>query len=81
MNGIATKGKFIRQKCYIMEKDGLLKVTCAGLPDDLYSQVTFDNFKEGFTAHGKLTYKHVIGGVKLIETDYTIKSDIFIDKK
>lgn len=26
-------------------------------------------------AHGKLTFKHVKGGVKLVETDYTIKDE------
>ena len=71
----ATKGKFIRQKCYIEEIEGSLKITCAGLPQNCYDQVTWDNFKEGFTAHGKLTYKYVKGGVKLIETDFTIKEE------
>ena len=49
------------------------KITCAGLPERCYDQVTWNNFQEGFTAHGKLTYKYVKGGVKLIETDFTIK--------
>lgn len=52
-----------------------LDITCAGLPERCYNQVTWNNFKEGFTAHGKLTYKYVKGGVKLIETDFTIKKD------
>lgn len=83
MKVLQENGKFIRQKCYIEEiwnekkKIYEMKITCAGLPDNCYSQVTWDNFKEGFTAHGKLTYKYVKGGVKLIETDFTIKeSDI-----
>lgn len=71
----ATRGKFVRQKCYIEEIDGKIKITCAGLPDRCYDQVTWDNFKEGFTAHGKLTYKYVKGGVKLVETDFTIKEE------
>lgn len=50
-----------------------MNITCAGLPERCYDQVTWDNFKEGFTAHGKLTYKYVKGGVKLVETDFTIK--------
>lgn len=74
-NGFATKAKFIRQKCYIEELDGKMKITCAGLPENCYSQVTWENFKEGFTAHGKLTYKYLKGGVKLVETDFTIKED------
>ena len=71
--GTAQRGKFVRQKCYIEEIDGKIKITCAGLPERCYDQVTWDNFKEGFTAHGKLTYKYVKGGVKLVETDFTIK--------
>ena len=73
--GTAQKGKFVRQKCYIEEIDGKIKITCAGLPENCYDQVTWDNFKEGFTAHGKLTYKYVKGGVKLVETDFTIKEE------
>lgn len=76
--GIATKGKFIRQKCYLEEINGSMIITCAGLPQNCYNQVTWENFKEGFTAHGKLTYKYVKGGVKLIETDYTIKESNII---
>ena len=71
--GTAQRGKFVRQKCYIEEIEGKIKITCAGLPERCYDQVTWDNFKEGFTAHGKLTYKYVKGGVKLVETDFTIK--------
>ena len=74
--GFATKAKFVRQKCYIEELEGKMKITCAGLPDNCYNQVTWENFKEGFTAHGKLTYKYVKGGVKLVETDFTIKEDM-----
>lgn len=29
--------------------------------------------------HGKLIYKNVKGGVKLVETDYTIKSEKIIN--
>lgn len=50
-----------------------MKITCAGLPEQCYSQVKWNNFKEGFTAYGKLTYKYVKGGVKLIETNFTLK--------
>ena len=71
--GIAEKGKWIRQKCYLEQINGEINITCAGLPKNCYSQVEWDNFKVGFTAHGKLTFKHVVGGVKLVETDFTIK--------
>lgn len=73
-----SKAKFIRQKTYLEIIDGEMKITCAGMPPSIYSKVTFDNFKVGFTSKGgKLTYKHIKGGVKLVETDFTIKGNIF----
>lgn len=33
------------------------------------------NLKQVLLVHGKLTFKHVKGGVKLVETDFTIKED------
>ena len=71
--GIATKGKWIRQKCYLEEIDGKMHITCAGMPKSCYSQVEWNKFKVGFTCGGKLTFKHVKGGVKLVETEFTIK--------
>ena len=74
-----TKAKFIRQKCYIEQFDDELNVTIAGFPKDLSNLITFDNFKIGFTTENiktdkkKLTYKHVKGGVMLVDTDFTIK--------
>lgn len=53
--------------------DSLLNITCAGLPDKCYSQVTFENFKEGAVYSGKLVPLHVNGGVVLHELDFTIK--------
>lgn len=75
------RGKFLRQKAYIEEDyEGKLNVTVAGLPKKLGKYVTFDNFKVGFSLlasdtsiEHKLTYKHVDGGVMLVETDFTIK--------
>ena len=67
--------KFVRQKTYIKLIDNKIHITCAGMPKSCYDFVTWENFKEGFTCGGKLIYKHVIGGVKLVETDFTIKSD------
>ena len=52
-----------------------INITCAGLPKNCYSQVKWNEFKEGFTASGKLTFKHVKGGVILVETDFTIKEE------
>ena len=67
--------KFIRQKTYLKKIDNEIHITCAGLPASCYDFVTWENFKEGFSCGGKLVYKQVIGGVKLVETDFTIKKD------
>ena len=79
------RGKYLRQKCYIeLGYDDKLNVTVAGLPKKLAPLVTFDNFKVGFTTEQfsdeqvketgrKLTFKHVKGGVLLVDTDFTIK--------
>lgn len=49
------------------------KITCAGLPERCYPQVTWENFKIGKAYNGKLTFSHVNGGVVLKEVDFTIK--------
>lgn len=51
--GFATRGKFIRQKCYLEMIDGKLKITCAGMPERCYENVTWDAFKTGFTCSRK----------------------------
>lgn len=56
-----------------------MNITCSGMPKNCYSQVDWEKFKTGFTCSGKLTFKHVIGGVKLIETDFTIKEEKVIN--
>ncbi len=70
-----TKARFVRQKCYLELIDEEVKITCAGMPKECYKYVEWEKFKEGFTCGGKLTFKHVKGGVKLVETDFTIKHD------
>ena len=70
-----TKARFVRQKTYLEMIDGEVKITCAGMPKECYKYVEWEKFKEGFTCGGKLMFKHVRGGVKLVETDFTIKSD------
>lgn len=75
------RGKFIRQKCYIEEDyEDKVNVTVAGLPKKLGKYINFDNFEAGFSVlasegdkEHKLTYKHVKGGVMLVDTDFTIK--------
>ena len=70
-----SKARFVRQKTYLEMIDGEIKITCAGMPKECYKYVEWDKFKEGFTCGGKNMFKHVKGGVKLVETDFTIKSD------
>ena len=69
------RAKFIRQKTYLEEMDGEINITCAGMPQRCYDQVTWENFKEGLKVDGKLTFTHVKGGVILKETEFTIKED------
>lgn len=83
--GVKFKGKNIKDKKYIKQKDKRtiksfckfrkIKITCAGMPSTCYGFVTWDNFKTGFTCSGKLTFKHLKGGVKLVGTDFTIKEE------
>ena len=75
-----SKARFVRQKCYLEEIEGKMNITCAGMPKTCYSQVEWSKFKTGFTAGGKLTFKHVKGGVILVETDFTIKEEKLIKK-
>ena len=48
------------------------------MPKTCYNYVDWEEFKVGFTCPGKLTFKHVRGGVKLVETDFTIKEEELI---
>lgn len=77
----AVKGIYIRQKCYVeIDKDGKMNTTIAGLPKRLGKYITLENFKKGFSIKAseedkehKLAFKHVKGGVLLVDTDFTIK--------
>lgn len=72
------QAKYIKQKTYILKKlDDSIKIVCAGMPKDCFKHVEWEKFKEGFTCMGKLAYKHVKGGVKLIEEPFTIKREEF----
>jgi hypothetical protein len=64
---------FVRAKTYIEMVEGHMDVKCAGMPENVKKQVTFDNFHSGSTFHGKLVPKSVSGGVVLVESDFTIK--------
>lgn len=54
-----------------------IKITCAGLPKNCYKYVEWQKFKTGFKCSGKLTFKHVKGGVKLVDTEFTIMENTF----
>lgn len=47
--GIATRGKWVRQKCYLEEIEGNIEITCAGMPKTCYKYVEWEKFKTGFT--------------------------------
>ena len=53
--------------------EGKLNVTCAGMPANLHSQVTFENFMEGAKYGGKLRPVHTAGGIVLDETEFTVR--------
>jgi hypothetical protein len=80
--GTFDRARFLRPKTYIEEMDGELHVTCAGMPDNVKEQVTWDNFKrynenmllparDGHF-YGKLLPKQVAGGVVLQDTEFKI---------
>lgn len=48
-------------------------VTCAGMPDAVKEQVTYDNFCTGSTFWGKLRPKRVPGGIILEDSTFTMK--------
>lgn len=68
-----TRARFIRQKSYIEEIDGVLNITCAGMPDRCYKYVTWYNFHTGATYTGKLGMAHVNGGIVLKDIPFSIK--------
>ena len=68
-----TRAKFLRQKSYIEEVDGELKVTCAGMPNSCHGAVTWENFRIGQAFDGKLQQTHVEGGIVLVDNGFTIK--------
>ena len=67
------RGRFIRAKTYIEEVDGVLHVTCAGMPDNVKELVTWENFHAGTVYPGKLLPKRVPGGIVLDPVDFSIK--------
>lgn len=71
--GEFTDSIFLRAKTYMKTVDGEIKVTCAGMPDNVKEDVTYDNFHYGSTFEGKLEPKRYPGGVVLMKKTFTIK--------
>ena len=67
-----TQGKFLRAKTYIETIDDEDHIKCAGMPDNIKENVTYDNFTYGSKFNGKLIPKSYKGGVILQDTDFTI---------
>lgn len=75
--GEFVRGKYLRQKTYIEEReDGSLNVCACGCPEGAKKYVTFDNFKIGAEYPGKLTQKIVPGGCILVESTFTVHSPL-----
>ena len=68
-----TRAKFLRAKCYTEEINGKLETHVAGMPYNVHSQVTLDNFDFGTTYHGKLYQKRVAGGIVLVPGEIQIR--------
>lgn len=80
-----TKGDTLREYAKRLEtthevwrEDGRIryhatKVTCAGMPDNVKEDVTYDNFHSGSTFDGKLMPRRFKGGIVLMPTTFTIK--------
>ena len=71
--GVFTDSKYIRAKTYMETVNGVDKVTCAGMPENVKQQVTYDNFHSGSTFTGKLMPRRYNGGIVLEPTTFTIK--------
>lgn len=88
--GTFKRARYLRQKTYCYDLyvdengkpcpkdqavDTKFVVKCSGMPDTVKKKVTWENFKFGFSSHGKLVPKQVDGGVVLVDVEYTLKDD------
>lgn len=65
--------RYLRPKTYYEKlDDGTLKVTCAGMPENVKKLVNEANFKVGAIFDGKLQHKVVKGGAILQDTTFKI---------
>ena len=74
IEGRFKRAKYLRAKTYVEEMlDGELDVKCATMTDEIKKDVTFENFKVGFTSNKKLRPMKVKGGIVLVNTPFQIK--------
>lgn len=67
------RARFLHQKTYVEEINGRIEVTCAGMPESCYANVSWGNFKHGSIFDGKLRPVHVDGGIVLVPTTHTLR--------
>lgn len=68
------RARFLRAKSYIEDINGTLQITCAGLPERCYNQVTWENFHPDVVYSGKLVPRQEKGGIVLHETEFHIRA-------
>lgn len=68
-----TKALFVRAKFYLEQVGDDVKVVCAGMPERISNDLTFDDVYDGNELHGKLIPRSVPGGLVLEDTTFTIK--------
>lgn len=68
------RARFLRAKSYIEDINGMLQITCAGLPERCYNQVTWENFHPDVVYSGKLVPRQEKGGIVLHETEFHIRA-------
>lgn len=69
-----TAAFFARAKCYSeLKPDGETVTHIAGLPDDIATQITIDDYQNGRVFDGKHTPRRVKGGIVLENTTFTLK--------
>lgn len=73
VEGHFSKAIYRRAKCYAETLDGVFVAHIAGVPENLREQVTYGDLLHGGELHGKLVPRQVPGGVRLVETTFTIK--------
>lgn len=76
------RAKYLRQKCYIQEMtedvynedpEYKIKITVAGMPDDVKPNVNFNNFRFNEVYQGAKKAEAVPGGVMLVDHTFTLK--------